>query len=65
MYDVWQMGWAVYVCMHFDMLYIQWHHFTKKDLWNKVYMNEWLNEQLAASWEVGWLVSWLAHSTQN
>jgi hypothetical protein len=32
---------AVYVFMYFDMFYIQWHDLTKKDLWNKVYMNEW------------------------
>jgi hypothetical protein len=23
-----------------DMFYSQWHHLAKKDLWNKVYMNE-------------------------
>jgi hypothetical protein len=43
MYDVWWLGsisGAVYVFMYFDMFYIQWHHLAKKDLWNKVYMNE-------------------------
>jgi hypothetical protein len=29
--------------MYFDMFYIQWHHFAKKDLWNKIYMNEQIN----------------------
>jgi hypothetical protein len=29
--------------MYFDMFYIQWHHLTKKDLWNKAYMNERIN----------------------
>jgi hypothetical protein len=24
--------------MYFDMFYIQWHHLTKKDLWNKIYI---------------------------
>jgi hypothetical protein len=43
MYDVWWLGSvsrAVYVCMYFDMFCIQWHHLAKKDLWNKVYVNE-------------------------
>jgi hypothetical protein len=47
MYDVWWLGSiseAVYVFMYFDMFYIQWHHFAKKDLWNKAYTNEWMNE---------------------
>jgi hypothetical protein len=36
--------WAVYnelfmyLC-YFDMLYIQWHHLAKKDVWNKAHMN--------------------------
>jgi hypothetical protein len=37
--------WAVYqelfkLFMYFDMFYIQWHHLAKKDLWNKIYLNE-------------------------
>jgi hypothetical protein len=41
--DVWWLGLisgAVYLFMYFDMFYIQWHHLPKRDLWNKVYMNE-------------------------
>jgi hypothetical protein len=44
-YDVWWLGsisQAVHVFIYFDMFYIQWHHLVKKDLWNKVYMNEWI-----------------------
>jgi hypothetical protein len=46
MYDVWwldSVSGADYVLTYFDMFYIQWHHLAKKDLWNKVYMNECLS----------------------
>jgi hypothetical protein len=45
-YDVWRLGyisWAVYVFMDLGMFYIQWHCLAKRDLWNKVYMNDWMN----------------------
>jgi hypothetical protein len=41
MYDVWwlcSISGAVYIFI--DMFYIQWHHLAKKDLWDKVYTNE-------------------------
>jgi hypothetical protein len=47
MYYVWCMmcdDWVVYhelsmyLC-YFDMFYIQWHHLSKKDVWNKVHLN--------------------------
>jgi hypothetical protein len=45
MYDDWDLlSEAVYVFMYFDIFYIQWHHLAKKDLWNKVHMNEWMSE---------------------
>jgi hypothetical protein len=49
MYDAWCVmcdDWAVYqeLFMYFDMFYIQWYHLARKDLRNKVHMNEWMNE---------------------
>jgi hypothetical protein len=47
MYDVWWLGpisGAVYAFMYSDMFYIQCHHLTKKDVWNEVYMNEWMSD---------------------
>jgi hypothetical protein len=35
MYDVWwlrSISGAVYVIMYFDLLHIQWHHLTKKNM---------------------------------
>jgi hypothetical protein len=33
----------MYLC-YFDMFCIQWHRLAKKDLWNKVHMNEYQYE---------------------
>jgi hypothetical protein len=42
MYDVLWLGyisWAFMYLCYFDMLYNQWHHLAKKDVWDKVHMN--------------------------
>jgi hypothetical protein len=35
---------AVYVFLYFDMFYIQWYRLAKKDVRNKVHMNEYQYE---------------------